>query len=98
MESPVAGCAMISSSSEPAISALERVTQAYDSCLRRALKQAVVSGELAKATPIEDLSCMLRVMLLSCPPMTQDSGSFTEIENPCCYRKCHLGGGAGSCN
>ena len=66
---------------EPAISALERVNQAYDSCLRRALKQAIVSGELAKATPIEDLSRMLRVMLLSCPPMTQDSGSFTEIEN-----------------
>jgi AcrR family transcriptional regulator len=66
---------------EPAINALERVNQAYDSSLKRALKQAVVSGELAKATPIEDLSRMLRVMLLSCPPMTQDSGSFTEIEN-----------------
>ena len=42
---------------------------------------------------------MLRVMLLSCPPMTQDSGSFTEIENLFAATANVISvGGAGSCN
>jgi AcrR family transcriptional regulator len=65
---------------EPAANALERANQAYDRCLKQALQEAVASGELSEATPVEDLSPVLRVLLLSCPPMTQDSGSFTEIE------------------
>ena len=37
-------------------------------------------GELVISTPVDDVSRMLRVMLLSCAPMTQDSGDFSEIE------------------
>ena len=37
-------------------------------------------GELAPAAPLEEIVRMLRVTLLSCPPMTQDSGRFLEIE------------------
>jgi hypothetical protein len=31
--------------------------------------------------PVDDVARMLRVILLSCAPMTQDSGSFREIEH-----------------
>jgi AcrR family transcriptional regulator len=64
-----------------AIEALDRINHVYDDCLRRALTDAVASGELAENTPIGDLAGMLRVTLLSCPPMTQDTGDFAEIEN-----------------
>jgi AcrR family transcriptional regulator len=64
----------------PAVEALERVNRIYDSCLRQALSEAVAAGEIAPAAPVEEIARLLRVTLLSCPPMTQDSGSFTEIE------------------
>ena len=60
--------------------ALHRVDLAYDRCLRQAVKDAIRSGELVASTPVDDVSRMLRVMLLSCAPMTQDSGNFREIE------------------
>ena len=65
---------------EPAAVALERVNRAYDRCLGQALNRAVESKELCAATPVEDLARVVRVLLLSCPSMTQDSGSFAEIE------------------
>jgi len=65
---------------EPAARALERANQAYDRCLKQALNHAVDSGELSQEAPVEDLARVLRVLLLSCPSMTQDSGSFAEIE------------------
>ena len=66
---------------KPAMQALERVNRSYDHALRTALDKAVMAGELATATPVADLSRVLRVLLLSCPPMTQDGGGFGEIEN-----------------
>ena len=60
--------------------ALHRVDLAYDRCLRTAVTDAIATGELAPLTPIDDVSRMLRVLLLSCAPMTQDSGNFHEIE------------------
>lgn len=60
--------------------ALHRVDLAYDRCLRQAVDDAIRNGELVAATPVDDVSRMLRVMLLSCAPMTQDSGNFQEIE------------------
>lgn len=60
--------------------ALERVDRVYDSCLRPAIADAVRSGEFAPDTPVADVARILRVMLLSVGPMTQDSGSFREIE------------------
>jgi hypothetical protein len=66
---------------EPAARALDRANQAYDRCLKQALNGAIASGELCDATPVEDLARVLRVILLSCPSMTQDSGSFGEIES-----------------
>jgi AcrR family transcriptional regulator len=66
---------------EPAARALERANEAYDRCLKQALSGAIASGELCDATPVEDLARVLRVILLSCPSMTQDSGSFAEIES-----------------
>jgi AcrR family transcriptional regulator len=65
---------------EPAMRALERVDRAYDSSLRRAVEEAIAAGELAAHTPVEDVARVLRVMLLSCGPMTQDSGDFAEVE------------------
>ena len=65
---------------EPAFKALERANQAYDRAIKKALDDAVKAGELSKSTPVADLTRMLRVLLLSCPPMTQDGGGFGEIE------------------
>lgn len=66
---------------EQASSALERVDRVYDVSLRAALARAVAVGELAADMPVDDIARMLRVILLSCAPMTQDSGSFREIEH-----------------
>jgi AcrR family transcriptional regulator len=63
-----------------AAKALERITRAYDEQLRVALEAAVASGELRADTPVDDLVHLLRVTFLSCPPMTQDTGSFDDIE------------------
>ena len=60
--------------------ALHRVDLAYERCLREAVDDAIAHKELVASTPVEDVSRMLRVMLLSCAPMTQDSGNFSEIE------------------
>lgn len=65
---------------ELATKALQRVDQAYDRSLRQALADAITRGELKPETPVEDVARLLRVTLLSCAPMTQDSGSFAEIE------------------
>jgi hypothetical protein len=40
---------------------------------------AIASGELRAETPVDDVVRIFRVTLLSCPPMTQDTGSFEEI-------------------
>jgi AcrR family transcriptional regulator len=64
----------------PAAAALHRVDLTYDRCLRAAVADAVAQGELKASTSIEDLSRVLRVLLMSCAPMTQDSGDFGEIE------------------
>jgi AcrR family transcriptional regulator len=64
---------------ELAVHALERVDRVYDSCLRRAVADAIASGELAENTPADDVARVLRMTLLSCAPMTQDTGSFREI-------------------
>jgi AcrR family transcriptional regulator len=65
---------------KPATRALRRVDLAYDRCLCQAVNDAISRGELVASTPVDDVSRMLRVMLLSCAPMTQDSGDFSEIE------------------
>jgi AcrR family transcriptional regulator len=65
---------------DSAANALARANRAYDRCLKHALREAVETGELSEATPVENLSRILRVLLLSCPPMTQDSSSFKEVE------------------
>ncbi|UFN46909.1 TetR/AcrR family transcriptional regulator [Roseomonas sp. OT10] len=64
----------------PAAAALERVDRAYDRDLRHAVGQAVAAGELRLSTPVGDVSRILRATLLSCGPMTQDSGRFEEVE------------------
>jgi AcrR family transcriptional regulator len=62
------------------VGALERVDRAYDRTLRSAIARAVASGELGKAAPVDDIARLLRVVLLSCAPITQDTGSFAEVE------------------
>jgi AcrR family transcriptional regulator len=61
-------------------SALERVDRVYDANLRQAVAAAIRARELAPRTPVEDVTRILRVTLMSCAPMTQDSGSFAELE------------------
>ena len=61
--------------------ALERIDRAYEVALSRAIAQAIDTGELVPQTPGEDVVRILRVTLLSCAPMTQDSGSFAEVEH-----------------
>jgi AcrR family transcriptional regulator len=63
-----------------AANALERINTVYDKALHAALVEAVAAGELVPATPIRDIGTLLRVTFLSCPPMTQDRGTFLEIE------------------
>jgi len=63
-----------------AVDTLERINKVYDESLRFALKEAVASGELVASTPVDDLARLLRVTFLSSPPITQDSGSFAEID------------------
>lgn len=63
-----------------AVAALERVNRTYDLCLRHAVGEAAKAGQLRPGTDVEDVVRVLRVTLLSCPPMTQDSGRFEEIE------------------
>lgn len=65
---------------DEAVAALERVNRTYDLCLRHAVGEAVAAGQLRPGTNVEDVVRVLRVTLLSCPPMTQDSGRFEEIE------------------
>lgn len=60
--------------------ALERVNAVYDEALRVALAEAIASGELRADTPVDDIARLLRATFLSCPPITQDSGSFDDIE------------------
>jgi AcrR family transcriptional regulator len=63
-----------------AAQALERISAVYDDALRVALTEAIASGELRADTPVEDIARLLRVTFLSCPPITQDSGSFDDVE------------------
>lgn len=65
---------------EEAARALLRVSRAYDASLREAVRQGIVRGELRAETPIADVALVLRVTLMSCGPVTQDSGSFVEVE------------------
>jgi AcrR family transcriptional regulator len=60
--------------------ALERIDRAYDQHLMHAVTEAIRNGEMLPETPVEDVARILRVTLLSCAPMTQDSGSFGEVE------------------
>jgi hypothetical protein len=48
--------------------------------LHAALAEAIASGELKADTPVDDIVRLLRVTFLSCPPITQDSGSFDDVE------------------
>jgi AcrR family transcriptional regulator len=63
-----------------ASSALERVNRAYDPSLRQAIVKAIKAGEFVEETPVEEVARLIRVVLLSCAPMTQDTGSFVELE------------------
>jgi AcrR family transcriptional regulator len=63
-----------------ATSVLERVNRSYDRCIRQAVTEAVASGELAPGTAVDDVVCVLRTTLQSCGPITQDSGSFRDVE------------------
>ena len=63
-----------------AAAALERINRVYDEALHVALTAAIASGELKPDTPVDDLARLLRVTFLSCPPITQDSGSFDDVE------------------
>lgn len=63
-----------------AVKALEQINAVYDDVLRSALAEAIASGELRADAPVGDIALLLRATFLSCPPITQDSGSFNDIE------------------
>jgi TetR/AcrR family transcriptional repressor of nem operon len=65
---------------EPAIAALERVNRAYTTSLRHAVAEAHAAGELAPRHSAEDVERLLRITLLACGPITQDTGSFADVE------------------
>jgi len=65
---------------EIAVSALEKVNRTYDRALDHAVRAAIADGELSRDAPVEAIVRLLRSTLLSCPPMTQDAGSFIEVE------------------
>ena len=63
-----------------AVKALEKVNRTYDRALDHAVRAAIAQGELSADAPVGAIVRILRVTLLSCPPMTQDAGSFAEVE------------------
>lgn len=63
-----------------ATASLERVNRAYESSLRQALAEAIARGEFRADTAVDDVVRLLRTTLLSCGPITQDTGSFAEVE------------------
>jgi AcrR family transcriptional regulator len=65
---------------ELAITALERVNSAYSDCLGQALREAVASGEFRPDVPVEEAARLLRAVIMSCEPITQDKGSFAEVD------------------
>ncbi|MFT8246146.1 TetR/AcrR family transcriptional regulator [Roseomonas sp. BN140053] len=65
---------------EAAMVALERVNRSYETCLKQALAEAVAVGSFSPEIAAEDVVGLLRGTFLSCGPMTQDSGSFAEVE------------------
>jgi AcrR family transcriptional regulator len=65
---------------EPAITALERVNRAYDVSLRHAVAEAAKVGEFRRDIVVGDVADILRITFLSCGPITQDTGSFIEVE------------------
>lgn len=65
---------------EEAAQALLRVSRAYDASLREAVQRGIARGELRVDTPVAEVALVLRVTLMSCGPVTQDSGSFAEVE------------------
>jgi AcrR family transcriptional regulator len=60
--------------------ALEQTDRVYNSTLTRAITNAIAHGELEPDTPVADVARLLRVTILSCAPMTQDTGRFEELE------------------
>jgi AcrR family transcriptional regulator len=63
-----------------AVAALARVNEGYDACLHQAVLEAVAAGELQPGTPVDDVVRLLRGTIMSCGPMTQDSGDFAEVD------------------
>jgi len=61
--------------------ALERADRFYDTTITASVEAAIAAGELRPDTPVADVARILRVTILSCAPMTQDTGSFDELEN-----------------
>jgi len=61
--------------------ALERADRFYDTTITASVQAAIAAGELRPETPVADVARILRVTILSCAPMTQDTGSFDELEN-----------------
>jgi AcrR family transcriptional regulator len=60
--------------------ALETVNRSYDACLGQAVAEAQERGELRTEIAVADVVCLLRVTFLSCGPITQDTGSFADVE------------------
>ncbi len=60
--------------------ALARVNQGYDQCLRRAVREAIDTGELRSDAPVDDIVRLLRTTIMSCGPITQDQGSFADVD------------------
>jgi len=65
---------------EHATAALDRVNRAYDRGLGHALADAIAKGEFVRETPVPDVVRLLRLVILSSGPTTQDIGSFAEVE------------------
>jgi len=63
-----------------AATALDRVNRGYDACLRSAVADAIAAGELQQGAPVDDIVRLLRTTIMSCGPITQDHGSFAEVE------------------
>ena len=64
-----------------AAAALEQVNARYEATIRQAAHQAIAAGELRADAPVDDIVRILRMTILSCGPMTQDTGSFDEVSH-----------------
>jgi len=65
---------------DPVEHTLQRFSKALERCVRSAVKQAVVRGELRPDAPVESIVLLLTANIYFGPPITQYTGGIARLE------------------